>query len=109
MTAVSPPEAFPLAQKSQSGLPALPLAVRAGNRAMLAGAAALMAGTIIEMSSGFLVTTVPALFLVLDRLEAPLMGAGQLLLFGGAVAARMARRRLTRDEGSARGTDDTKR
>ena len=97
MTAVSPPEAFPLAEQSQSRAPALPRAVRVGNQSMLAGAAALMAGTIIEMSSGLLVTTAPALFLVLDRLDAPLMGAGQVLLVGGAIAARMARRRLARE------------
>jgi hypothetical protein len=109
MTAVSPPEAFPLAQQGHSRLPTLPLAVRVGNRAMLAGAAALVAGTLIEMSSGFVVANAPALFLVLDRLDAPLMGAGQLLLFGGAVAARMARRRLAREERLARRADDTKR
>jgi hypothetical protein len=96
MTATTPPETFPLAESSERRLPALPLGVRAGNRAMVVGTVALVAGVLIEMVDGLLVANAPWLFMAVAGLERPLIACGQVLLVGGAIAARIARRRAAR-------------
>jgi hypothetical protein len=96
MTAITPPETFPLAESSGRRLPAVPLGVRVGNRAMTTGTLALVAGVLLEMSDGLLVANAPWLFMVVAGLERPLLACGQVLLVGGAIAARIARRRAVR-------------
>src|SRR5215203_4868795 len=101
MSATSPPESFPVERTpdrhlSEHRVVALPRAVRAGNAAMGLGAGALVAGVLIEVAEGLLVVYAPDLFQVLGGLQAPLLTCGQVLLGGGAVAARLARRRAAR-------------
>ena len=112
MTALSPPEAFRVQPSHRRPVRTLPAAVRAGNVAMAAGAVALVAGVVIELSEGLLAAGAPGLFLTVARLEGPLLACGQVLLVGGAVAARLARRRAARsaleaahDHGRARTGD----
>ena len=96
VAAVSPPEPFPVESSRRRPTPALRAAVRAGNVAMATGAVALVAGIAIEMSEGMLAVGAPWLFHTVGRLEGPLIACGQVLLVGGAVAARLARRRAAR-------------
>ena len=97
MTAVSPPEAFPLAKPNGQRPPAL----RIGKGAMAAGTAALISGVLIDMAGGLLVTNASSLFLAIGSLEAPLIACGQVLLVGGAIAARLAKRRMARESAAA--------
>ena len=101
MTAVSPPEAFPLAKPDSRPSPALPTALRIGNGAMIAGTAALMSGVLIDMAGGLLAANASSLFLTIGPLEAPLIACGQVLLVGGAIAARLAKRRIARESAAA--------
>jgi hypothetical protein len=96
MGAVSPPHAFPV-ERVRSSVPALPPGVRAGNASMLGGAVALVAGTLIEVSEGLLVFGAPEVMQTAGRVEGMLFACGQVLLVGGAIAARLARRRAARD------------
>jgi hypothetical protein len=104
MTATSPPEAFLLAEPDEFRRPASPAALRIGNGAMVAGTAALISGVLIDMAGGVLVANAPSLFLTIGQLRGPLIACGQVLLVGGAIAARLARRRMTR-EGVVHETD----
>lgn len=97
MSVVSPPHAFPVEPVRSDALPTLPRAVRAGNVAMVSGAVALVAGTLIELSEGLFVFATPPLLEVVGRLQGALFACGQVLLVGGAVAARLARRRAARE------------
>ena len=101
MTAVSPPEAFPLAKSDSRPSLALPTALRVGHGAMIAGTTALMSGVLIDMAGGLLATNASSLFLAIGPLEAPLIACGQVLLVGGAVAARLAKRRMARESTAA--------
>ena len=97
MSASSPPEAFRLPDVRRSPLPAARV-VRASSVAMVVGTAALVGGVLVDMAGGVLAAR-PDLFLPLDRLEGPLFGLGQVLLVGGAIVRRLARRQQVRDAG----------
>ncbi|MEO6528577.1 MAG: hypothetical protein ABIP93_18310 [Gemmatimonadaceae bacterium] len=97
MTAATPPETFPLAQESERR-PASPLVIRVADVSMIAGAVALVGSALIEMSTGILVATAPWLYLAIGVFERPLLACGQILLVGGAIVARLARRRAARAE-----------
>ena len=100
MSTVSPPEPFPIEPTRSPRAPAiaperLP-AVRMGGAAMVAGASALVIGALIELAEGVLAAGAPGLFRLVGPLEAPLLACGQVLLVGGAITARLARRRAAR-------------
>jgi hypothetical protein len=101
MTAVSPPEAFALAKPNAQRPPAIPAAMRIGHGAMITGTAALIAGVLIDMAGGTLVANAPSLFLAIGPFRGPLIACGQVLLVGGAIAARLAKRRMARESAAA--------
>ena len=96
MGAVSPARAFPVEPARPGAVPALPRGVRAGNAAMLGGAIALVGGTLIELAEGLLVWSAPEVLQVVGPVQGGLLACGQVLLVGGAVAARLARRQAAR-------------
>ena len=97
MSAVSPPHAFPVEPVRSGAVPVLPTGVRVGNVAMVSGAVALVAGTLIELSEGLLIFGPPDAMQIVGRLQGLLLACGQVLLVGGAIAARLARRRAVRE------------
>ena len=97
MSAISPPHAFPVEPVRRDAVPTLPRAVRAGNVAMVSGAVALVGGTLIELAEGLLIFGPPDVMQIVGRLQGLLLACGQVLLVGGAVAARLARRRAARE------------
>lgn len=95
MSTVSPSEAFSLAEVRRSGVAAARL-VKSGSVAMAAGTAGLLGGIALHMVESALAAG-PEFLAQLGRLESPLIAIGQVLLVGGAIVRRLARRRQDRE------------
>lgn len=99
MNAISPREPFAVRQISEHPAAVPPRGVRIGNRAMVSGVVALISGVIIELSGNLVNAAGPDLAHLLGALEQPLIACGQVLVVGGAVVARLARRRADKNTG----------
>ena len=104
MSPTSPPEAFRLPEVRRPRY-AIARIVRLSSVAMGTGAAALIGGVLVDMA-GTIALARPDVFLQLGRLEGPLFALGQVLLVGGAIARRLARRQQDRESSVSTESDD---